>query len=177
MVKRVVAIGGVPCSGKTTLVREILNKVEDEPKFFKYGLLRGYISGDTAILDIYQQNDTFGGTDKLSMAVQKDYEKFLQITDNNVLFEGDRLFTKKNLLHLQDKYEQKFIILDLDKKTLEKRHEERNDTQSEKFKKSRQTKINNILSDECLKPDLEVIQITDKQKAGEIADKVIKFLF
>ena len=57
MAKRVVAIGGVPCSGKTTLVREILNNVEDEPKFFKYGLLRGYISDNVAIIGIYKSND------------------------------------------------------------------------------------------------------------------------
>jgi|SRR5210317_439186 len=177
MVKRVVAIGGVPCSGKTTLVREILNNVEDEPKFFQYGLLRGYISDNVAILGIYKPNDTFGGTDKLSMAVQKDYEKFLQITDYNVLFEGDRLFTEKNLLDLHEKYEQKFIVLDLDEETLEQRHVDRNDTQSDKFKKSRHTKIQNILNNTRLQPDLEVIQIRDKQKAGIIAKKVIKFLF
>jgi len=111
------------------------------------------------------------------MAVQKDYEKFLQITDYNVLFEGDRLFTEKNLLDLHEKYEHMFIVLDLDEETLEQRHVDRNDTQSDKFKKSRHTKIQNILNNTRLQPDLEVIQIRDKQKAGIIAKKVIKFLF
>tara|TARA_R100001463_G_scaffold78981_4_gene133469 strand:+ start:23195 stop:23530 length:336 start_codon:yes stop_codon:yes gene_type:complete len=111
------------------------------------------------------------------MAVQKDYEKFLKITDYNVLFEGDRLFTEKNLLHIHENYEQKFIVLDLDEETLEQRHVDRNDTQSDQFKKSRHTKIQNILNNTRLQPDLEVIQIRDKQKAGIIAKKVIKFLF
>ena len=80
-------------------------------------------------------------------------------------------------MHIQQHYEHKLIVLDLSEEELQKRHKKRNDTQSDKFKNSRQTKINNILNDKDLKPDLEVIQIRDQQKAGEIAKKVITFLF
>ena len=80
-------------------------------------------------------------------------------------------------MHIQQHYEHKLIVLDLSEEELHKRHKKRNDTQSDKFKNSRQTKINNILNDKDLKPDLEVIQIRDQQKAGEIAKKVITFLF
>ena len=176
MAKRIVAIGGVPCTGKTTLLKTILDKV-DPKKTFKFGLVRGYLKDNVAILGIYNKKEVFGGTDKLSMAVQKDYEKFITNLDCDILFEGDRLFTEKNLLHIQENYEHKLIVLDLDKETLEQRHIERNDTQSDKFKKSRHTKIQNMLNNKRLKPDLKVIQIKDKQKAGIIADEVIKFLF
>lgn len=176
MVKRVVAVGGVPAVGKTTLLKTILDKVNPK-QAFKYGLLRGYIVDNVAILGIYNKKDVFCGTDKLSLAVQKDYEKFIKNFDYNILFEGDRLFTEKNLLYLQENYETKLIVLDLDLETLEKRRIKRKDTQSDKFKKSRHTKIQNILNNKQLNPDMEVIQIRDKKKAGIIANEVIEFLF
>ena len=37
-----VAIGGVPATGKTTLVRSLLGFIQPKTKF-KYGLLRGYV--------------------------------------------------------------------------------------------------------------------------------------
>jgi len=112
-----VAIGGVPATGKTTLMTNIINLLQPT-KQFKFGLLRGYIKENVSILGVYKIGDVFGGTDKLSMAVQKDYETYIDKVIMDCIFEGDRLFTKKNLLNLCMKYETKIIVLENDNNTL-----------------------------------------------------------
>ena len=138
-----VAIGGEPATGKTTLVKEILK--DQQMQDYKFGLLRGHLleSLNLLVLGIYN-NDTFCGTDKLSMAVNSHFLKFLQITKRNFLFEGDRLFTKNNLEYINKLHETKVLILENDKKTLDNRHLSRKDNQSVIFKKGRKTKILNI---------------------------------
>ena len=138
-----VAIGGEPATGKTTLVKEILK--DQQMQDYKFGLLRGHLleSLNLLVLGIYN-NDTFCGTDKLSMAVNSHFLKFLQITKRNFLFEGDRLFSKNNLEYINKLHETKVLILENDKKTLYNRHLYRKDNQSEIFKKGRKTKILNI---------------------------------
>ena len=138
-----VAIGGEPATGKTTLVKEILK--DQQMQDYKFGLLRGHLleSLNLLVLGIYN-NDTFCGTDKLSMAVNSHFLKFLQITKRNFLFEGDRLFSKNNLEYINKLHETKVLILENDKKTLDNRHLSRKDNQSEIFKKGRKTKILNI---------------------------------
>ena len=55
-----VAIGGVPATGKTTLVKMIYDKM---PKVnFEYGLVKGHYDKDNniALLGLYNQNNTYG---------------------------------------------------------------------------------------------------------------------
>lgn len=159
-----VAIGGEPATGKTTLVKSILK--DKQYQSYKFGLLRGHLITDLnlLILGIYS-DDTFSGTDKLSMAVNKDFLKFLEITRRNFIFEGDRLFTKNNLEYLIKKHQTKVIILENDDKTLESRHISRKDNQSEIFKKGRKTKIQNIKSHIPHEPySLKNINDTDQLK-------------
>ena len=107
---KAIAIGGVPATGKTTLVKTILNVMKPK-SMFKYGLLRGYLANDCSILGIYKKDEVFAGTDKLSMAVQKDFEAYINKNRTHILFEGDRLFTKNNLLTLSEHYQLKIILL------------------------------------------------------------------
>ena len=54
-----VAIGGVPATGKTTLVKKIYDKM---PKInFEYGLVKGHYDKENniALLGLYNQNNTF----------------------------------------------------------------------------------------------------------------------
>lgn len=165
----------MPCTGKTTLVRKILNSVDD-PKFFKYGQLRGYISDNLAILGVYTPNEVFSGTDKLSLSVQKSYENFLKITDYDVLFEGDRLFTAKNLEDIQKNYDYQFYVLELPDDLLEERRIGRNNTQSDKFLKGRATKINNIKSNEALKENIKLVEMIGEKELNETMNNIKDFL-
>ena len=73
MANRIIAIGGEPASGKTTLMKSILKNFS--LKKFKYGFVRGYYNDNIYFIGIYN-NDVFSGTDKLSMAVQPHFVKF-----------------------------------------------------------------------------------------------------
>tara|TARA_R110002020_G_scaffold64342_1_gene170712 strand:+ start:1832 stop:2374 length:543 start_codon:yes stop_codon:yes gene_type:complete len=140
-----IAIGGQPAVGKTTLVKKFFTEYKTW-KSFKYKKLYGHYNEELnlIILGKYSKSEMFSGTDKLSMAVQPDFDEFLDLKDldYNVLFEGDRLFNLKSLKRAkQIKDLHVFIVESVHTKT---RHIERNDSQTEKFIKGRVTKVNNI---------------------------------
>jgi len=138
----IIAIGGEPASGKTTLLKDIIKNYKPLSTF-KFKLVRGLYNKKNNIyfIGIYD-NSVFSGTDKLSMAVQPDFFKFLDKVKNSlVIFEGDRLFNQS----LFNKYKCKIVVLKADNKTLEGRHILRSDNQTEVFKKAKKTKIVNII--------------------------------
>ena len=140
-----VAIGGLPAVGKTTLIRNFFLNYKTWYKI-KYKKLYGHFNKELhlVILGVYKNNEIFSGTDKLSMAVQPDFAEFLvnNKPKYNVLFEGDRLFNMKTISIAQEYMNVKIYILHSNN-TFE-RHLERKDNQSEKFIKSRLTKLTNI---------------------------------
>lgn len=150
----VLGIGGVPATGKTTLMFEIIKQTDDWQTCKLSKLLDAMYSKklNLYILGKYEIGDNaFQGTDRLSMAVQPEAEKVLsefsydQNVTLNIIFEGDRLFNLK-FLDAAMKYSHKFGILILTATPLliDQRHIDRNDNQDDKFKRSRQTKIDNI---------------------------------
>jgi len=169
------AIGGVPATGKTTLMRSLISLLGPR-KNFRYGLLRGSLCEQFAVLGVYENNETFAGTDRLSMAVQPHYESFAKLNKHHLIFEGDRLFTKNNLLSLIKTHEIKIIILETDEQTLKERHEARNDTQKETFLKSRVTKINNIKKEPGLKQAMEVRTMENESDLLDIRNSLYAWL-
>lgn len=148
----VMAIGGEPCSGKTTLVFKLMEETDDWIKVTPKKTLDALYSKtlNTYILGKYEIEDNlFQGTDRLSMAVQPMATEFFQeAKDCNVLFEGDRLFNMKMLDFLSERFPDTFKILILTVKddTLDHRHIIRKDSQDDAFKRSRKTKVGNIRS-------------------------------
>ena len=139
---------------------------------FKYGLLRGYLEPkkNISVLGIYEKQEIFAGTDKLSMAVQSDFEKYVSKIEKNIIFEGDRLFTKKNLISLVNSHETRIILLENDVQTLSMRHKERKDNQSSKFLKSRETKLMNIVESPYLKNKIEKHNLTEINETEKLAE-------
>ena len=174
MAQRIIAIGGEPASGKSTLMKRII-KQHMPLKTFAYGLVRGLYSkdNDTYFIGIYD-NSVFCGTDKLSMAVQPDFIKLLNIKSKSTfVFEGDRLFSLNNLELIKKHYKTHIILLENDSSVLNLRHKERNDKQSEKFIKGRYTKIKNIT--EHFK-DKNIYCLKNTQDTINLADTIIEFL-
>jgi adenylate kinase len=171
MLLKCVAIGGQPATGKTTLVKDIIKKFTYQN--FQYGLLRGHFikEKNLVIMGIYNE-EVFCGTDKLSMAVNKDFLKYIKINKRNILFEGDRLFSLNNIKYIKQIYDTKIIILENDEKTLNHRHKERKDSQSDKFLKGRKTKINNISNHF---KEIEVYSLQNLNESINLSDKIIKF--
>jgi adenylate kinase len=170
-----VAIGGVPATGKTTLMRNIIKKLQPKQDF-SYGLLRGMYKNDIAILGIYKDKEVFAGTDKLSMAVQNHFSKYVAKKHKHIMFEGDRLFTKNNLLSLIKTHDTKIIILNTSEKNLAIRHKERNDRQNVKFLKSRETKLKNISEESGLEKSIEYHDLKTIKQSEELAQKLIQFI-
>lgn len=170
MAKRIIAIGGEPASGKSTLMKYILKQYKPL-KTFKYGLVRGLYNKENNLyfLGIYD-NSIFCGTDKLSMAVQPHFLNLVEkLPKATFVFEGDRLFNQS----LFDKKDCEIIVLNVTEETNKERHKKRNDKQTEQFKKSKKTKIKNILSKNkvtILNNDTE----EDNKKVKETILKLIK---
>lgn len=139
---KVIAIGGVPATGKTTMMRRIIKNLMPLSTF-KYKLVNGLYNRkkNIYIIGIYNE-ELFSGTDKLSMAVQPSFvELTRKVQSGKFIFEGDRLFNQS----LFDQVNCEKIILEADEDLIEQRHKNRNDTQSEQFKKAKRTKIQNIV--------------------------------
>lgn len=140
---KVIAIGGVPATGKTTMMRRIIKDLMPLSTF-KYKLVNGLYNRkkNIYIIGIYNE-ELFSGTDKLSMAVQPSFVELVRkVQGGKFIFEGDRLFNQS----LFDQVNCEKIILEADEDLIEQRHKDRNDTQSEQFKKAKRTKIKNIVN-------------------------------
>lgn len=147
---KLIAIGGIPGTGKTTLVKALLATKGDWQATKPVPLLDALYSPslDLYILGRYPENEVFGGTDRLSMAVQPKAKAFVESTNSHVLFEGDRLFNLSFLTHVKElgKHGLHIVSLETEETELPSRYASRGSNQSEKFIKGRRTKVAKVLS-------------------------------
>lgn len=141
---RLLGIIGAPGTGKTTLVREWMKSREwstDRP----VDLLDTHVSGDIRLLGKYQNDDVFGGTDKLSMAVQPKAVEYLDNPSRVTVFEGDRLTSIKFFEAAKSKgFDIKIIQLTVSDSVREERYKERGSEQNETWLNGRLTKVKNV---------------------------------
>ena len=149
---QVIAIGGEPGAGKSTLMKEIISHYGVKPMYDSYKLVPYLQKDNIYVLGKYEEGEVFSGTDRMSMAVQPEAIKFLSSLpkDSVVLFEGDRLFTASFLEHCLDKYDLNIIYLSTTKQIREERYKDRGSNQNETWLQGRETKISNIMSNMTL---------------------------
>lgn len=149
---RVIAIGGEPGAGKSTLMKKLIDHYKPEAKYTDIKLVPYLQSGKIYILGKYEEGEVFSGTDRMSMAVQPEAVKFLDNlpSDSIVLYEGDRLFNSSFLENCVDKFDTKIIYLSTDKDVRTERYKERGSDQNPTWLQGRETKINNIMSNMTL---------------------------
>jgi guanylate kinase len=174
----IIGIGGEPATGKSTLVRELMKSLGPGIAW-----KRGLVSGTShryrelisvAVLGTYD-HPTFPGTDRLSMGAQPKVLEWLDSEHRReevVLFEGDRLFTGSFIEACRKRNEECFFyLLTANHADLERRHGQRGDSQSEKFKKGRATKYRNLSELPFLiKEKHETREDTERIVASLIAD-------
>jgi len=186
---RVIAMGGEPATGKTTLMFKLISMADDWQTVKPEKLLDAMYSKklNLYILGKYvNDGNVFQGTDRLSMAVQPDataffsnlaYESNADDHNVNVIFEGDRLFNGKMLDRLSELFPNDFSILILQVKdsTLDQRHIDRKDDQDDKFKNSRKTKISNIMGSLVLMDYIQTMVNENLDDQAKIIDYIKKF--
>lgn len=91
--RTLVAVGGSPGTGKTTLLRKYMEG-GDWSLCHPAKLVSAMYNPEKSlyILGKYEEGETFAGTDRLSMAAQPAVQNWVQSHHCNVLFEGDRCF-------------------------------------------------------------------------------------
>jgi hypothetical protein len=141
----IICIGGEPATGKTSLMKMVVEPLGPYQPF-KFLRISGryYSKYNLFLLGIYDSG-TFQGTDRLSMAAPADLDLFLKKTSGNYLFEGDRFFASSCLQLFEKKDKDcKIFVLEVSEQEKKYRHIKRNDTQTESWLAGRKTKIENI---------------------------------
>jgi broad-specificity NMP kinase len=174
-VRKLIAVGGQPGTGKTTLFRKFMEGkkwIECEPAKLISAMYNEEM--DLYILGKYQEGETFAGTDRLSMAVQPEVQKWIQGINSNVLFEGDRIFNQSFLEFAMglEQTDLQVVYLKAPKPILEQRYKDRGSDQSEQFLRGRETKYSNLLSNFELMPYITEFTNTNLEEQG----KVLAFL-
>lgn len=173
--RKMIAVGGSPGTGKTTLFRKFMEGYtweKVEPKKMLPALYCQEL--DLYILGKYEDGETFAGTDRLSMAVQPIAQEFVKETSSNILFEGDRIFNQSFLEFAMGlpNTDLQVVFLKVPKGTLVQRYIDRGSDQSETFLKGRETKYNNLLSNFDLMPYITEFVNTNLEEQK----KVLEFL-
>lgn len=131
--KRIIAIGGEPLTGKSTLVLWVMNELMNpNGTCFTYGLLKGYVSHERrlVVLGRYKREEGPLGTDALSKNVLSDALDFLESFDRSfqhadqmtVLFEGSRMFNGSFLRACRDRCpDTRLVVLKTTREILEPR--------------------------------------------------------
>ena len=141
----IISIIGQPTSGKTTLVRSIIKGLGSYKECEPFPLFKCQEHNDILIIGRYTEEETFGGTDRLSYSTIKPFRDFIDEQVKNyrhIMYEGDRF--SNNLEWLLDNHDAICYTLTVNAKEEERRHKLRNDTQSETWLKGRRTQIDNF---------------------------------
>ena len=174
-VRKLIAVGGSPGTGKTTLFRKYMeSKVFQPVEPAKLVSAMYNTERDLYVLGKYEEGEVFAGTDRLSMAVQPAMQEWIASHNCNILFEGDRIFNQSFLefaMGLPDT-ELHIVFLNAPKTVLEQRYQDRGSDQSEQFLRGRETKYSNLLSNFDLMPYITEFANTNLEEQG----KVLAFL-
>ena len=175
----VVAIGGEPGCGKTTLMRRVIEYINPEPKYNEVKLVPYMQKDNIYILGKYEDGEVFSGTDRMSMAVQPEAIKFIDSLPEYsiLLYEGDRLFTASFLEYCVYQHDTKIIYLKTDKSVRQERYKERGSEQNETWLAGRETKVSNIMTNFVLMFNTETFPnntLEEQNKAFEYIKNIVE---
>ena len=152
---KVIYLIGMPGSGKSTVMKQFMNRASLEWKTERvadlldthssgYSLLDSHSSGKVRVLGKYTEEEVFSGTDRLSMAVAPKAIEWISTKPAEfIVGEGDRLNSAGFFEACGD--DLTIIHLTVSDTERKRRYEERGSDQSEKFIKTVQTKCSNII--------------------------------
>lgn len=182
---KTIAVGGMPGSGKSELVRGLIAAMESEAEAkanFGFGILNGqvftYPEHEVYLLGKYEPGETFPGTDRLGMNVQPNAEQFLDHIQTAekldgrrrvVLFEGDRLFGSKFLTKCCNAGQVQILILSVTSDELQRRYAQRGSDQSGVWLKGRRTKVENAAAT-AEQLGAHILELSNETASDQIAN-------
>lgn len=174
--KLIIGIGGEPATGKSTLMRKLLSKLSLSSEVVAYKkIFKYHTDGFIHVAGIYSDDaHSFSGTDRLAMNVQPEATEFVQNEDGILIFEGDRLFNSSFMTACTEACPNTHaFVLRVSQSIINQRHIDRNDTQDQKFLKSRKTKIENIISSYAMSEHgLELCNNETESDQSKILDEI-----
>ena len=164
----IIMIGGVPCSGKSTLTRNILSELGSAELVEPMKLFTCQKHGDVLVIGKYEPDQPFGGTDRLSYGTISKFREFI-IQEcpkyKHIIIEGDRFFRMKDIEWLMSEYDAKVFVLTISSLEEQRRHVKRQDSQTEKWLKGRRSQISNILTNMFL---MDKIQVRNNENKNDM---------
>ena len=161
---RVIGIGGVPASGKSTLMRRVIRRLGmGLPTCARVLLPSGkgrcplpytaFRCGKLLVMGSYEPGEPYPGTDRLSMAAPAALPVFLERCEKHaregigstwLLYEGQRFFSASLVERIARSYPgSRFIVLEAPEAIRSARMAGRGDTKGERFLKACQTQVAN----------------------------------
>jgi len=171
----IIMIGGIPCSGKSTLTKEIIRGLGSAEFVEPMKLFKCQVHNDILVVGQYPEGETFGGTDRLSYGTINKFRDFInseQPKYKHIIVEGDRFFRAKDIEWLVETHDAKVFVLTVNKDEELRRHKERQDTQSEKWLSGRRSQISNILTNFTLLNELEVRTNNSMEESKQLKNEI-----
>ena len=175
----IIMIGGVPCSGKSSLTRNILSELGSGEMLEPLSLFPCEKRGDVLIVGRYPEGETFGGTDRISYGAISKFRDFIDQEapkHKHIFLEGDRFFRAKDIEWLLDNHDARVYIITVNSEEEKRRHIERQDTQTEKWLQGRRSQISNIQTNFMLMGRIEIHQNNTMEDSENIKKDILKWI-
>ena len=175
----IIIIGGIPCSGKSSLTRNILSELGSAEYVEPMKLFPCEQHGNILVVGHYPEGESFGGTDRLSYGTISKFRDFIDQEapkHKHIFLEGDRFFRAKDLEWLLDNHDAKVYILTVSAEEEKRRHIQRQDTQTEKWLQGRRSQISNILTNFMLLDDIDVRSNENENDSENIKKEIMELL-
>jgi len=175
----IIMVGGVPCSGKSSLTRNILSELGSAEYVEPMKLFPCEKRGDVLVVGRYPENETFGGTDRISYGAISKFREFIdqeQPKHIHIFLEGDRFFRSKDIEWLVENHDAKVYVLTVSSDEEKRRHMERQDTQAEQWLQGRYTQISHILTNFMLMGQIEIRPNETKIDSENIKSEIINII-
>jgi len=171
----IIMVGGIPCSGKSTLMRSLISEMGSHEDVEPMKLFPCQKHGDTLGVGRYPVGETFGGTDKISYGAISKFRDFIEQESSkhiNIILEGDRFFRAKDIEWLLSEHDAKVYILKVSPEVESERHTIRGDEQSEKWLQTRRSLISNLQTNFLLMGELEIRQTDTWDSIRELKNEI-----
>ena len=172
-------IGGVPCSGKSSLTRNILSELGSAEYVEPMKLFPCEQHGNILVVGHYPKGESFGGTDRLSYGTISKFRDFIDQEapkHKHIFLEGDRFFRAKDIEWVLDNHDAKVYILTVSADEEKRRHIQRQDTQTEKWLQGRRSQISNILTNFMLMNNIDVRSNENENDSENIQKEIMELL-